>query len=272
MKRIQLVEFEDLPWFPNWLRQCMTIYLQSLHRMLGTAELIEPLVRRGLRGSNVIIDLCSGAGGPMIDVTKALRSNPDYAATTLVLTDLYPNHQTITSLQETGHSWIRYEVQAIDAATVPPKLLGLRTMICCFHHMPPAVAKNILQDAASQKQPFLAFEISDNSSPFWFWWLAIPIVFCLSLVLTIWVRPLSMRQLLFTYCIPIIPAFIAWDGAVSNARTYTPADLNELLTQIDTVDYKWEISTVKSQNLPSPMLYILGLPKDENELCGVFYK
>jgi hypothetical protein len=268
MKRIQLIEFEDLPWFPNWLRQCMMTYLQSLHRMLGTADVIEPLVRRGLRESHVIIDLCSGAGGPMIDVVKALRSKSEYADATLVLTDLYPNHRTIRSLQESGHSWIRYEAKAIDAAQVPSELLGLRTMICCFHHMPPSTAKKILQDTVAQRQPFLAFEISDNSSPFWLWWFAIPVGFLLSLILTIWVRPLTVKQLFFTYCIPIIPAFLAWDGAVSNARTYTPQDLNELLTQIDSVDYKWEISTVRTQRMPSPMLYILGLPKDESNCAA----
>ena len=37
MKRIHLFEFEDLPWFPNWLRTCMTRYIVTIHRLLGSA-------------------------------------------------------------------------------------------------------------------------------------------------------------------------------------------------------------------------------------------
>ena len=262
MKRIHLFEFEDLPWFPDWIRQCMTAYIQSLHRTLGTAALIVPLVRRGLeRANNRIVDLCSGAGGPMIDVVQSIRSQSEHSGLSLLLTDLYPNGQVAESIESSHNEWLRYETTPIDAANVPSELAGLRTMICSLHHMRPEVAKSILQDASAKKQPFLAFEISDNSLPLWLWWIAIPLGFLLSLVLTLCVRPLSLRQLFFTYCIPIIPFFLAWDGAVSNPRTYTKADLKELLSQFESVDYDWEIDTVKPPGLPMPMLYILGLPK-----------
>jgi hypothetical protein len=32
MKRMQLFEFEDFRWFPDFLRQCLTNYLVSFHR------------------------------------------------------------------------------------------------------------------------------------------------------------------------------------------------------------------------------------------------
>ncbi len=54
----------------------MTAYIRGLHRRLGTADIIAPLVERGLDMSRTsIVDLCSGSGGPMIEVVRMLRDN-----------------------------------------------------------------------------------------------------------------------------------------------------------------------------------------------------
>ncbi len=93
---------------------------------------------------------------------------------------------------------------------------------------------------------------------------AIPIGFLLSLVMTLCVRPLNIKQLFWTYVIPVLPCLLAWDGAVSNARTYSKEDLEELLAEFPSEEYEWEIGRVKPRGLPIPMLYILGLPKLTN--------
>ncbi len=51
---------------------------------------------------------------------------------------------------------------------------------------------------------------------------------------------MTVRQLVFTYIVPIIPLCFAWDGAVSYARTYTLDDLDELLSGLRSEDYRWE--------------------------------
>ncbi len=197
----------------------------------------------------------------MIDVVESLRSQPAHSGLSLVLTDLYPNGEVVERINSSRNNWMRYETTPIDAASVPNELKGLRTMICSFHHMRPKVATKILQDAVEKKQPLLAFEISDNSLPLWLGFLSIPIGFLLSLVMTLRVRPLTLKQVVFTYCVPIIPLFVAWDAAVSNARTYTKNDLRELLTQFESVNFDWEIEAVKVPGLPMAMLYILGMPR-----------
>ncbi len=262
MKRIHLFEFEDLPWFPNWIRECMTLYIETLHRTVDTASAILPLVQRGLAHSEskAVIDLCSGAGGPMLEVIRRLRESSTEHSVQLTLTDLYPNARAGADLKKKGCEWARYHGESIDASNVPQNLNGMRTMICSLHHMRPEIATKILADAALKKQPFLAFEISDNSSPLWLWWLAIPIGFLLSLFLTPRVRPLTLRQIFFTYVIPVIPFFLAWDGAVSNARTYTQEDLQQLLHRQVHPDYEWETGSVKNPSLPGSMLYLLGVP------------
>jgi hypothetical protein len=76
--------------------------------------------------------------------------------------------------------------------------------------------------------------------------------------ITPFVRPLTWKQIIFTYVIPIIPFFFAWDGAVSNARTYTLNDLDILIDGLETKDYKWEKGTIAGK---AKKIYLLGLPQ-----------
>jgi hypothetical protein len=58
---------------------------------------------------------------------------------------------------------------------------------------------------------------------------------------------MSWQQLVFTYIIPIIQICFAWDGAVSNARTYTLSDLDKLLHGLETSTYRWEKGTIEGK-------------------------
>ncbi len=83
-------------------------------------------------------------------------------------------------------------------------------------------------------------------------------IFLLAFFLTPFARPLTWRQLVFTYLLPVIPLCFAWDGAVSNARTYTLEDLDHLLAGLETDDYKWEKGRITGK---ARKLYLLGLPR-----------
>lgn len=241
----------------------MTLYIQTLHRIFDTATAIVPVAERGLVASpsSQIVDLCSGAGGPMPEVLLRLRKRPGFENLELLLTDYYPNRRAIALYEKDIGSNVQYLHQSVDAANVPPELNGMRTMICSLHHMKPQDVKAIFSDAIAKRQPFLAFELSDNSSPRWLWWAAIPVGFLMSIVLSIRVRPLGWFQILGTYFIPILPLCIAWDGAVSNARTYTQQDLEQIIGEIESIHYDWEIGTVKHPGIPGRMSYILGIPE-----------
>ena len=57
----------------------------------------------------------------------------------------------------------------------------------------------------------------------------------------------------------ILPFLIAWDGAVSNARTYTIEDMAELTKDLKKDGYQWETGKIKGKG--GKKLYLLGLPK-----------
>ncbi|BDS09394.1 hypothetical protein [Aureispira anguillae] len=260
MKRIHLFEFEDFHWFPNFLRSCMTRYIISIHKFLGSAEDLAELLAGVLKETQHtnIIDLCSGAGGPMPRVKELLEQKHGFSKLSLTLTDLYPNKEAAALINAQNDPHLSYLTTPVDATQVEKKRKGIRTMICSMHHMKPAIAKRILLDAQKDKQPICIFEISDNSMPFVLWWLAIPTSFIMVFLLTPFVRPLTWKQLVFTYLIPLLPIFIAWDGAVSNARTYTLADWDELLGELPKEGYKWEKGTIKGK--AGNKMYLMGLP------------
>ncbi|MCP4438652.1 MAG: hypothetical protein GY810_06870 [Aureispira sp.] len=261
MKRIHLFEFEDYEWFPNTLRICMTRYIVAIHKMLGTTPELKGIVAKALKHSTKpqILDMCSGSGGPMPEVVEELRKEEGNKDLKLTLSDLYPNLSAAKKINAKADPKFNYLTEPVDATDVGEGHEGVRTMVCSMHHMPPKVAKKILKSAKEDRQPICVFELSDNSIPKFLWWLAIPINIIMVLFITPFVRPMSWQQIVFTYLIPILPLVIAWDGAVSNIRTYTLDDMDELLEGLESDDYEWEKSTIKGKG--GNRVYLLGLPK-----------
>lgn len=263
MKRLRLFEFEDFHWFPGSVREGLTGFIATMHRLLGTDRVLAPLLARAMEasGTTQVVDLCSGAGGPMVQTTARLSRDHGVCAE-VTLTDLFPNTEAIARINSgTPTTRVRYRAEPVDAGAVPTELIGVRTMIGSFHHMPPAVARRILKDAFAQRRAICVLEISDNSQPWWLWWAAIPAVAVMTLLLTPWIRPVRLQQLLLTYVLPVMPLVIAWDGAVSNARTYSEGDLRELLEGLEAPDYRWEIAHPKAPGAPATMLTLVGLPR-----------
>ena len=266
MKRIQLFEFEDFSWFPDWMRTSMTNLIAVLHKMLGTKEVLANLlvkIKRKYPFKNVI-DLGSGSGGIMPEVIQYINKQGNEPIS-LLLTDLYPNQEFINYINNQNLEHITYSKSSLDASKLAEAPKGLKTMVNSFHHMPPDKARQILKSAQDHRQPILIYEIAENKMPVLVWWLLLPIslilVFVMALFMTPFCKPLNLRQVIFTYLIPIIPTCYAWDGQASLPRMYTFDDIEELLEGITDDSYKWEIETATKANGKKLGYYILGLSK-----------
>jgi hypothetical protein len=62
-------------------------------------------------------------------------------------------------------------------------------------------------------------------------------------------RPFQWRRLLWTYLLPVVPIVAVWDGFVSNLRTYSVGELNDLVGQVADDRYQWRIGKVRSLGL-----------------------
>ena len=91
MRRLHLIELEDLPWWPAAIRDFATDYLGFLESRFGLHTVMVLLLADAIRRtrSQRIIDLCSGSGGPVEAIVRELRANGLTIAATL--TDRFPN-------------------------------------------------------------------------------------------------------------------------------------------------------------------------------------
>ncbi|MCA8831421.1 class I SAM-dependent methyltransferase [Hymenobacter pini] len=256
--RLQLFEFEDLPWFPGVIRAGMMDYLRFMISALRTYQPIVPLLQTALQqtGQHQLLELCAGAGGGTAGILQRLRAS-GLPETRVRLTDLYPQPAAWQELQRTTPG-LEAEPQPVDAAAVPPNLPGFRVVFSAFHHFSPPAAEALLADAVRQRTGIGVFEGAGKH------WgellLAVTVLPVVQLLITPLIRPFSLSRLVFTYLVPLIPLFTIWDGCVSVLRMYPPELLLQLARQADPAGaFTWQAGRVRHWWGPQ-VTYLIGVP------------
>lgn len=266
MKRVQLFEFEDQRWFPDSFRIALTKLIIVFHKMMGIGDILSHLISEALKKTNArqLVDLGSGAGGSMEYVMENILTRDPQSDVKMVLTDLYPNKDAIETINQLKNPHLSYYPTPVDATKLESAPEGLKTMINCFHHMPKKQARQILESASKSKQAILIYEMSENKMPLLLWWLFLPISIVIMITMVFFMTPfvknLTFGQVFFTYIIPLIPLFYAWDGQASMPRIYTPKDVEELLEGLHSDGYTWTINSAKKSNGKALGYSVLGVP------------
>ena len=269
MRRVQFIELHEQPWFPSSLRDDVTDAVQFGFNLFKSYEPIAPLLQSlidssgsGTNRPQALIDMCSGGGGPWLDLSRKLKhaANGNSAGLQILLTDKYPNIEAFKSLSAAPDSncdcRITYYPEPVDAMNVPRALRGVRTMFTSFHHFSPDAARAILQNAVDAGESVGIFEITRRAPS------AIGIIFIGVLLMflhTPRIRPFRWSRLLWTYLIPIIPLVLLFDGVVSCLRTYRPQELREIVETLTSCQYQWDIGELAGKR--APVTYLIGYPK-----------
>ena len=177
MPRIHAFELQDQPWYPATLGDAGTAYLRTLSRLLGAERFLTPPIAGALKEAGVdrIVDLCSGAGGPVTDIARTLREQGQPVA--VVLSDLKPNTAALAALADAPG--VTVAPQPVDAAAVPAGMTGLRTLFNAFHHFDDDLALAVLQDAVDAGQPIAIVELSERAPQTVIGAALIPLMVCL---------------------------------------------------------------------------------------------
>ena len=195
MKRFQLFELTDLPWWPKSLRELLTGFLELL---LSAAKPFSPKAKllahiMEKTKQTQFVDLCSGSGGPWLSLSEDVR-RVSGKKISILLTDKYPNPEASYPLNDISN--IRYSPHSVSALAVPSTLKGIRTMFNGLHHFSPDAAVSILKDAVENDQPIAIFEMLRRSWFDLFCFLLTPInVF----LLTPWIRKKTLSRFVLTY-------------------------------------------------------------------------
>jgi len=256
MSRVNLFEFEDQQWFPGFLRNYGTDFLQFLSNKTKMYKPVIPILTEMMKKSETskILDLGSGGGGGLLWLNEELRKEiPDLKIT---LSDFYPNIPAFEYTKQQAKN-ISFVSDPVDARDVPEDLSGLRTQFLSLHHFQPTDAVQILENAVKTNNSIAIFEAQERSIPSILAMLFSPITVLLT---TPFIRPFKLGRIVFTYLIPIVPLFVLWDGVVSSLRTYSVKEMNQLINQVEVKEtYSWEVKKIKSG--PGVILYLTGVKK-----------
>ncbi len=257
MNRLQLVELEDLPWFPAILRDGGTAFLEFAERLSGHGRMMVGPIERALdaTGETQIIDLCSGGGGPGSMLADELKKRG--RDVTVTLTDLFPNAPAFAHARAQSSGRVIGHPTPVDATAVPPELRGMRTIFNAFHHFPPNLARQVLANAARDRQPIAVVEVVSRELPMLLGLLFSPLT--VTLTMPLW-RPFRWPWVLSTWLLPVMQPFVLWDGVVSWLRIYSPDELRALVAGIDAPGWTWDIGTIQLGNAPLHGTYLVGYP------------
>jgi hypothetical protein len=244
-----------MAWFPAVWRDLLTDFLSFYAAVFKPYACVAPVLAEALEreGTAKIVDLCSGAGRPLLSLVPALQrlGSRDLE---VILTDKYPNLEAFESADVAGAN-VTYLEAPIDAADVPASLKGFRTLFTSFHHFRPHAARAILVNAVDNGEGVGIFEYTERN---WLIWglptLLIPLFVWLC---TPFIRPFRWHRLVWTYLIPIVPIVAMWDGFVSNLRTYSVRELHHLVEKVADDPYEWKIGKVRSLG-GSRVTYVIG--------------
>lgn len=255
MVRLHLFEFNDQPWLPTRLRDYQTDTLAALERLGAPFRPAVPVVRDALRHAPAprIVDLCSGAGGPLQPILQRLEAWGD--APEVVLTDLFPNQEAFARQARRLGPRCSFRAEPVDAASVPADLVGLRTIFNAFHHFRPPVARRVLADAARARQPICVVEVPERRLSTMATFLALPLLVCAT---TPGIRPFRWGRLAWTYGVPAIPLLVGFDGVVSCLRSYAPRELLALAPRVE--GYRWDAGQEPIPLTPLHLTWLVGRP------------
>jgi hypothetical protein len=258
MRRRQLLELEDLPWFPRSVRDGGTDWLAFMFNGTRAFAPIVPKIRAAMNatGTTNVLDLCSGGGGPWMTLVQDLaRSGP----VNVELSDLFPNLEAFRALQARSGGRLGYRKEAVDVTNVPATLDGVRTLFNAFHHFPPEAATSILADAVRKRRAIVILEgINHRGAGLLFMPLQLPAI----LLLTPFVRPFRWSRLLLTYLVPLIPFLVLFDGTMSMLRLYMEDELRELVARVPEADsFEWDIGVSGMKPGGLGLLHLVGIPK-----------
>jgi hypothetical protein len=252
LKRIQFIELQDLAQMPSLLRDGVTDYLQFI---LSLFKIYDPAVSilkklSDQTQSSQIYDLCSGSGGPLVNLSNKLPMLK------ISLSDLYPNTASWQFIKN-NNSNINYIAHSVNAVEFNFDNNSIVTMFTSFHHFNDHNAQKIINNCVDTKSSICIFEFVQRD------WRSLLLVLpspIFMFFLTPFVSPFKISRIIFTYLLPLIPIITLWDITVTVLRIRKKSELLELTKDIKNYDFKYgEVKT----NLFLKMSYFYGVPLNE---------
>ncbi len=172
-----------------------------------------------------VYDLCAGGGKSVEFLLKHLDKNPAQNPPHIIATDLQPDITSLEILKQRHPKNFDYIKTSVTVFDPPSSENCSYCIFTAFHHFNEDDAVKIIQNMLIKSNSFTIFELTSRHNIISYFWL-IPGFF--SFIATpFFAKKWRWQKALFSI-IPIIPFMVAFDGLISNLRTYTKQDLERL--------------------------------------------
>lgn len=223
-------ELADFDWFPQFLRDGLADFLAFFSVFSGLREKAYREIARMIEETNEdrIVELCAGSGFGGLRMLRRLAALVRRPALKLLLTDLRQSREWPKIQALGGDSLSSRAVEALQALREEK---GVFVMFASLHHLPPREVVELVRTAADCGKSFVSIDyfqrgrLTDLLPLF----LGPPLM-----VLTApLVFPFSLKRIALTWLIPVLPALLFVDTALTMLRSYR---VDELKAMVDAVD------------------------------------
>ena len=215
-------ELEDYSWFPNVLRNFQTEFIGFIVSQFNVyIPFVEHLKNLSLP-VQTMTDLCSGSGEPAISIFKKSK-----CFNRLVLTDKYPN-----ALQLRDDK-ISYAKESSDVNEMEFKPGTCYTMFNACHHFKDEDKLKIMQKIEASGSAAFFVELLE---PRFDCLLKVFLTTTIGILLfTPFVKPFSLKRLVFTYILPVNIVTITFDGIISVLKSGSVNHYKKLFAGHDSI-------------------------------------
>ncbi len=243
LPRLQLFEFNDLPWVPAPVRDTV---VESLARTLAWGRMLDGLVEpfeRFLRdtGAREVLEIGSGAGGPAEILSGAIERRGGVSPR-FILTDLHPRVEVWERARRARPSCIDFEPASVDATRVPSELAHgrARSIVNVLHHFPRELATAVLEDAV-RGSPGIFVAEGFERNPLMFANYAVAGLPALALNPILSPKD-RLAKAALTWLSPVALGVSLWDGLVSTMRVWSEAELRDMVAPFGG-HWRWDYGT-----------------------------
>jgi hypothetical protein len=235
-----LKELEDHKFFPAVLRNYQTQFIGFVVSAFKVYDGFVQYTQTLSLPPRPMYDLCSGSGEPAIGIFRKSTS-----FTRLTLSDKYPNPSRYPGEE------IFYEPRTKDVLAMEFHSGAYYTMFNAFHHFSDLekmqIAKRIL--AANT----VAFFVEILEPGIFCFMKVIFLTTAGTLLFTPFVKPFSLKRLLFTYVLPVNVFTITFDGIVSVFKSRSVKYYKDLFSSFG---HSVKIFRVKTPLTPMIIIHI----------------
>ena len=235
--RIQGFEFCDQSWLKGCWREAHLDGMNFMFKLFGLHQRLHRAYGKWAReaGYAEVLDLASGGVGH-IDTLLTESRKEGVTLPRITVSDLFPDRAAFERLKAAHGERVNFIADSVDATQPLPRAAPLLSICSAFHHLPPDVAKKLLANATANSNGIFIAEIFNRSvwSPF----LSLPNLLIL-MAAPFFSQRCTLKKVLISTVVPIVPMMIVFDGIISALRTYTPEEILALVPEEARREWTW---------------------------------